>query len=114
MDASRSPTPGPWLSAAKSRATFVTRHAFESETVVSSCDSIDSWTTCELDARYSPAQPRALRRSENLLGSVQQAGGYSKRDMVKFMVHAFEASFLPRAAKDAYIESLEAFAADNP
>ncbi len=50
----------------------------------------------------------------NLLHSVQQAGGYSKRDMVRFMAHAFEASFLPRAAKDAYIESLEAFAAASP
>ncbi len=47
----------------------------------------------------------------DLLASVQQAGGYSKRDMVKFMVHAFEASFLPDAARDAYIESLQAFAA---
>ena len=41
---------------------------------------------------------------------VQRAGGYSKRDLLKLMAHAFEASFLPRADKDAYIESLEIFA----
>ncbi len=46
-----------------------------------------------------------------LLYRVQQAGGYSKDDMVRFMVHAFEASFLPRSAKDAYLESLRSFAA---
>ncbi len=46
-----------------------------------------------------------------LLSRVQQAGGYTKPDMVRFMVHAFEASFLPRSGKDAYLESLRAFAA---
>ncbi len=47
----------------------------------------------------------------DLLYRVQQAGVYSKRDMVRFMVHAFEASFLERSGKDAYLESLRAFAA---
>ncbi len=49
----------------------------------------------------------------DLLYRVQKAGGYSKQDMVRFMVHAFEASFLPRSGKDAYLESLRAFAAAN-
>ncbi len=44
-----------------------------------------------------------------LLYRVQRAGGYSKRDMVRFMAHGFEASFLPRSGKDAYLESLRAF-----
>ncbi len=48
-----------------------------------------------------------------LLDRVQQAGGYSKQDMVRFMVHAFEASFLQRSRKDAYLESLHAFAVAN-
>ncbi len=49
----------------------------------------------------------------DLLYGVQQAGGYSRHDMVRFMVHAFEASFLPRSGKDAYLESVRAFAAAN-
>ncbi len=47
----------------------------------------------------------------HLLHSVQQAGGYSRADMVRFAIDAFEASFLPRSAKDAYIESVQAYAA---
>lgn len=47
----------------------------------------------------------------NLLFIVQKAGGYSKADMVQFMIHAFEGAFLPRPAKDSYIESLKAYAA---
>ncbi len=50
----------------------------------------------------------------NLLFSVQQAGGYSKADMVRFMVNAFESAFLSRAARDSYIESLETYAATDP
>ncbi len=49
----------------------------------------------------------------DLLYGVQQAGGYSRHDMVRFMVHAFDASFLPRSGKDAYLESVRAFAAAN-
>ncbi len=46
----------------------------------------------------------------SLLHRVQMAGSYSKADMVRFTLHAFEASFLPRPAKDAYIEAVEAYA----
>ncbi len=46
----------------------------------------------------------------DLLIGVQEASGYSKRDMVRFMKNAFEGSWLPRSAKDAYIESLFKYA----
>ncbi len=45
-----------------------------------------------------------------LLISVQQASGYSKGDMVQFMLNAFEAAWLPRREKDAYIKSLKEYA----
>jgi adenosine deaminase len=47
----------------------------------------------------------------NLLFNVQQAAGYSKADMVQFIINAFESSFLSRSDKDSYIESLMAYAA---
>jgi adenosine deaminase len=47
----------------------------------------------------------------DLLTGVQAASGYSKGDMVRFMRNAFEGSWLSRPAKDAYIESLGAYAA---
>ncbi len=47
----------------------------------------------------------------NLLIEVQAASGYSKGDMVRFMMNAFEGSWLSRSAKDAYIESLLKYAA---
>ncbi len=47
----------------------------------------------------------------NLLYSVQRAGGYWKADMRQFVIDGFEGSFLPRSAKDAYIESVRAYAA---
>jgi hypothetical protein len=41
---------------------------------------------------------------------VQKASGYSKQGMARFILNAFEAAWLPRAEKDAYIESLKAYA----
>lgn len=49
----------------------------------------------------------------NLVSSVQQAGGYSKADVVQFMIYGFEASFLSRAAKDAYIETVKNYADEH-
>ena len=45
-----------------------------------------------------------------LLLSVQQASGYSKGDMVQFMLNAFEAAWLPQHEKDAYIKVLKTYA----
>jgi adenosine deaminase len=47
----------------------------------------------------------------DLLVGVQEASGYTKRDMVRFMRNAFEGSWLPRSAKDVYVESLLKYAA---
>lgn len=47
----------------------------------------------------------------NLLIEVQAASGYSKADMVRFMMNAFEGSWLSRSAKDAYIKLLLEYAA---
>ena len=47
----------------------------------------------------------------SLLIGVQEASGYSKHDLVRFMLNAFEGSWLPRSAKDAYIASLLKYAA---
>ena len=47
----------------------------------------------------------------DLLIGVQKASGYSKRNMVHFMMNAFEGSWLPRSAKDFYIEHLLKYAA---
>jgi adenine deaminase len=45
-----------------------------------------------------------------LLISVQQASGYSKADMTRFMINAFEAAWLPREVKDNYVESVKKYA----
>jgi adenosine deaminase len=45
-----------------------------------------------------------------LLIGVQEASGYSRKDMVRLMKNAFEGSWLPRSAKDACIESLVQYA----
>ena len=47
----------------------------------------------------------------NMLIEVQEASGYSKGDLVRYMWNAFEGSWLPRSEKDAYIESLLQYAA---
>ena len=47
----------------------------------------------------------------NLLIGVQKASGYSKHHIVHFMRNAFEGSWLPRSAKDVYIEQLSKYAA---
>jgi len=47
----------------------------------------------------------------DLLIGVQEASGYSKGDMVRYMMNAFEGSWLSRPAKDVYIESLLEYAA---
>ncbi|OQX64590.1 MAG: adenosine deaminase [Anaerolinea sp. 4484_236] len=49
----------------------------------------------------------------NMLIEVQEASGYSKSDMVRFMMNAFEGSWLSRSAKDVYIESLLKYAATH-
>ena len=46
----------------------------------------------------------------SLLISVQQASGYSKGDMVRFMLNAFEGAWLSRSEKDAYIKFLKEYA----
>ncbi len=46
----------------------------------------------------------------DLLIGVQEASGYSKRDLVRFMMNAFEGSWLAPSAKDVYIESLLEYA----
>jgi len=48
-----------------------------------------------------------------MLFRFQQAGGFSKRDMVRFMRHAFSSAWLPDEEKNAYIEALKAWAAPN-
>ena len=48
-----------------------------------------------------------------LLFNFQQAGGFSKRDMVRFMIYAFESAWLPRSEKDAYIDSLKTWGVAN-
>ncbi len=45
-----------------------------------------------------------------LLISVQQASVYSKADMAKFMINAFEAAWIPVKEKDAYIETVKEYA----
>ncbi len=45
-----------------------------------------------------------------LLISVQQASGYSKADMAKFMINAFEAAWISDEEKDAYIETVKEYA----
>jgi adenosine deaminase len=47
----------------------------------------------------------------DMLVGVQAASGYSKQDIVRFMMNAFEGSWLPRSAKDVHIESLHDYAA---
>jgi len=42
----------------------------------------------------------------DLLIGVQEASGYSKGDLVRYMWNGFEGSWLSRSAKDIYIESL--------
>lgn len=42
----------------------------------------------------------------DLLIGVQKVSGYSKRNMVHFMMNAFEGSWLQRSAKDFCIEQL--------
>ncbi len=49
----------------------------------------------------------------NLLIEVQEASRYSKGDMVRFMMNAFEGSWLSRSTKDIYIEALLNYAADH-
>jgi adenosine deaminase len=49
----------------------------------------------------------------DLLIGVQEASGYSKGDLVRYMWNAFEGSWLSRPAKDSYIESLLKYAADH-
>ena len=46
----------------------------------------------------------------NLITGVQEASSYSKEDLVRLMTNIFEGSWLPLAAKSAYIESLHAYA----
>jgi adenosine deaminase len=45
-----------------------------------------------------------------MLLEVQAASGYEKRDLVRFMANAFEASWLPSARKASYLKSLHDFA----
>ena len=45
-----------------------------------------------------------------LLISVQHASGYSKADMAKFMINAFEAAWISDEEKDAYIETVKEYA----
>ena len=45
-----------------------------------------------------------------LLISVQKASGYSKADIAKFMINAFEAAWLPREEKDTYIKTVKEYA----
>ncbi|TQV88240.1 adenosine deaminase [Aliikangiella coralliicola] len=49
----------------------------------------------------------------NLMLNFQQAGKFSKRDMVRLMLHAFKAAWLPDEEKKAYINSLKKWAAAN-
>ena len=48
-----------------------------------------------------------------LLISVQKASGYSKKDMTKFIINAFEAAWLPVHEKETYINSLKTYALTN-
>lgn len=47
----------------------------------------------------------------NLMLNFQQAGKFSKRDMVRMMLNAFKASWLPEDEKQAYIDELKEWAA---
>lgn len=47
----------------------------------------------------------------NLLIGVQEKSGYSKFDLVQFMINAFEGSWLSRSSKDVYLKSLLDYAA---
>lgn len=49
----------------------------------------------------------------NLMLNFQQAGTFSKRDMVRLMLNAFKASWLPEKEKKVYIDSLKKWAAIN-
>ncbi len=62
---------------------------------------MDSYDPAEFDSGYLI----------NLLIGVQEASGYSKGDLVRYMWNAFEGSWLSRSAKDVYIESLLKYAA---
>ncbi|MBC8345499.1 MAG: adenosine deaminase [Candidatus Marinimicrobia bacterium] len=48
-----------------------------------------------------------------LLFNFQQAGHFSKRDMARFMLNAFKATWLEQADKDAYIKSFKKWAKEN-
>ena len=48
-----------------------------------------------------------------LMINFQQAGKFSKRDMVRLMLNAFKATWLPEKQKQAYIDNLKQWAALN-
>lgn len=67
------------------------------------CISIHSDDPGEFDSLYL----------SNLMLNFQQAGKFSKRDMVRLMLNAFKATWLPEEEKKKYIDSLKKWAATN-
>ena len=48
-----------------------------------------------------------------LMLNFQQAGKFSKRDMVRLMLNAFKTTWLPDDEKQAYIDALKKWAAQR-